>query len=132
MPFLVPSQLNSGGYFFQAIARLRPGVSLKQAREAMNVIADGYSTALGATPASVMRMVLAHGRRLTLLGVVLGIAGALVVSRLMQQMLFEVNPAEPVVYVALSLILLLVAECAAWLPAQRATRIHPLIALRTE
>ena len=42
VPFLVPSQLNNGGYFFQAVARLRPGVSLAQAREAMNVIAAGY------------------------------------------------------------------------------------------
>jgi predicted permease len=42
VPFLVPSQLNGGGYFFQVIARLRPGVSLEQARDAMNVIAGGY------------------------------------------------------------------------------------------
>ena len=45
VPFLAPSQLNNGGYFFQAIARLRPGVSLVQAREAMNVIAAGYRAA---------------------------------------------------------------------------------------
>ena len=45
VPFLVPSQLNGGGFFFQAIARLRPGVSLEQAREAMNVIAAGYRQA---------------------------------------------------------------------------------------
>src|SRR5262245_51351090 len=45
VPFLVPSQLNNGGYFFQVIARLRPGVSLQQAAEAMNVIAAGYRTA---------------------------------------------------------------------------------------
>src|SRR5689334_10495459 len=45
VPFLVPSQLNGGGYFFQVIARLRPGVSLEQAREAMNVIAAGYRSA---------------------------------------------------------------------------------------
>ena len=45
VPFLVPSQLNGGGFFFQAIARLRPGVSLEQAREAMNVVAAGYRQA---------------------------------------------------------------------------------------
>ena len=45
VPYLVPSQLDNGGYFFQAIARLRPDVSLKQAREAMNVIAAGYRAA---------------------------------------------------------------------------------------
>ena len=50
VPYLVPSQLNNGGFFFQAVARLRPGVSLEQAREAMNVIAAGYRAA---NPANV-------------------------------------------------------------------------------
>ena len=50
----------------------------------------------------------------------------------MQQTLFEVNPADPLIYVALSVIFLLVAEGAAWFPARRATRIDPVIALRTE
>jgi predicted permease len=92
----------------------------------------GLRMALGASPSTVMRMVLAHSRRLTLFGIGIGIAGALVVSRLMQQALFEVNPADPVVYVALAVILLLVAECASWFPARRATRIDPAIALRSE
>jgi predicted permease len=92
----------------------------------------GLRMALGASSGSVMRMVLAHGRRLTLAGIGLGIAGALAVSRLLQQALFDVNPADPLIYIALSVILLLVAECAAWLPARRATRIDPVIALRTE
>jgi predicted permease len=92
----------------------------------------GIRMALGASPRSVMRMVRAHGRRLTLLGIALGIAGAFFVSRLMQQMLFEVNPADPLVYLAVAATLLLVAEFAAWLPARRATRIDPVIALRME
>ena len=92
----------------------------------------GLRMALGASPASVMRMVLGHGRRLTLLGIALGIVGALGVSRLMQQVLFEVDPADPLIYVALSVTLLIVAECASWFPARRATRIDPVIALRTE
>jgi putative ABC transport system permease protein len=92
----------------------------------------GLRIALGASPAAVMRMVLGHGRRLTLLGIGLGIAGALVVARLMQQALFEVDPADPLVYVAVSVTLLLVAEAASFFPARRATRIDPVIALRTE
>jgi putative ABC transport system permease protein len=92
----------------------------------------GLRIALGASPAAVMRMVLGHGRRLTLLGIGLGIAGALVVARLMQQTLFEVDPADPLVYVVVSVILLLVAEAASFFPARRATRIDPVIALRTE
>jgi predicted lysophospholipase L1 biosynthesis ABC-type transport system permease subunit len=92
----------------------------------------GLRMALGASPGSVMRLVLGHGRRLTLVGIAVGIAGALIVSRLMQQALFEVDPADPLVYLALSVVLLLVAECASWVPARRATRIDPVIALRSE
>jgi predicted permease len=92
----------------------------------------GLRMALGASQGTVMRMVLGHGRRLTLVGIALGITGALVVSRLMQQALFEVDPAEPLVYIALSITLLLVAEAASFVPARRATRIDPVIALRTE
>ena len=92
----------------------------------------GIRMALGATPTAVMRLVLGHGSKLTLLGIGLGLAGALAVSRLMQQTLFEVDPADPFIYGGLSLVLLLVAESASWFPARRATRIDPLIALRGE
>ncbi len=92
----------------------------------------GIRMALGASPGQVMRMVLGHGRKLTLAGIALGIAGGLAVSRLMQQALFEVDPADPLIYLAVSATLLLVAECAVWFPARRATRIDPVIALRAE
>jgi ABC-type antimicrobial peptide transport system permease subunit len=92
----------------------------------------GLRMALGASPGVVMRMVLGHGRKLTLAGIAIGIAGALAVSRLMQQALFEVNPADPLVYVGLAVTLLLVTEAASFFPARRATRIDPVIALRTE
>jgi putative ABC transport system permease protein len=92
----------------------------------------GLRMALGASPNAAMQMVLGHGRRLTLVGIVFGIAGALAVSRLIQQALFEVDPVEPLVYIALSITLLLVAEAASFFPARRATRIDPVIALRTE
>ena len=90
----------------------------------------GIRMALGATPGAVMRLVLGHGRRLTLLGIAIGIAGGLVVSRLMQQALFEVDPADPSIYLVVSVILLVVSESASWFPARRATRIDPVIALR--
>ena len=92
----------------------------------------GLRMAMGAPPGAVMRMVLGHGRRLTLVGIAFGIAGALVVSRLMQEAVFEVDPAEPLVYIALSITLLLVAEAASFFPARSATRIDPVIALRTD
>ena len=88
--------------------------------------------ALGASPGAVMRMVLGHGRRLTLMGIAIGIAAALAVSRLLQQVLFEVDPTDPMIYLAVSVILLLVAEMASFLPARRATRIDPVTALRME
>ena len=92
----------------------------------------GLRMALGAPRAAVMRMVLAHSLRLTLVGIAFGVAGALAVARLMQQTLFEVGAADPLVYAALSVLLLLVAEGASWFPARRATMIDPVIALRTE
>ena len=92
----------------------------------------GLRMALGATPAAVTRMVLAHGRRLTLVGICVGIAGALAVSKLMQPALFDVDAADPLIYLALSVFLLAVTECASWVPARRATRIDPVIALRAE
>jgi len=92
----------------------------------------GIRMALGASPRVVMRMVLGHGRRLTLLGIALGIVGAFLASRLMRQALFEVSAADPMIYLAVAATLLLVAEFASWLPARRATRIDPVIALRGE
>jgi len=92
----------------------------------------GLRMALGASPPAVMRMVLGHSRRLTLIGIGIGIAGALAVSRLLQQALFEVSAANLWIYLALSLFLLAVTEAASWLPARRATRIDPAIALRAE
>ncbi len=92
----------------------------------------GIRMALGATPGSVMRMVLGHSSRLTLVGIVLGVGGGLAVSRLMRQVLFEVNPADPLIYLAVSGTLLFVAACASWFPARRAIRIDPVRALRME
>ena len=92
----------------------------------------GIRMALGASPGAVMRMVLGHSRRLTLVGIGLGMAGGFAVSRLMEQVLFEVDPADPLIYIAVSAMLLLVAELASWFPARRATRIDPVVALRME
>ena len=92
----------------------------------------GIRMALGATPGTVMRMVLGHSSKLTLVGIVLGVAGGFAASRLMRQALFEVDPANPIFYLAVSGTLLLVAICASWFPARRATRIDPVMALRGE
>lgn len=92
----------------------------------------GIRMALGASPGAVMRMVLSHSRKLTFVGIALGALGGFLVSRLMEQVLFEVDPGDPLIYTAVSVTLLLVAELASFLPARRATRIDPVVALRME
>ena len=92
----------------------------------------GIRMALGADRATVLRLVLGQGLRLTGLGVVLGLGAAFALTRLMQQVLFEVQAHDPLIYGALATVLATVAAFACWLPALKATRVNPIIALRTE
>ena len=92
----------------------------------------GIRMALGASPATVLKMILSQGLRLTLLGVGLGLLAALGLTRLMQQLLFGVQAHDPLIYAGISLLLCAVATCACWLPARRATKVDPIIALRSE
>jgi ABC-type antimicrobial peptide transport system permease subunit len=77
-------------------------------------------------------MVLRHGMLLTFAGIVPGILGALALSRVMRGLLFGVGPADPVSYLTAVLLLGGTALAACWLPARRATRVDPLVALRHE
>jgi len=92
----------------------------------------GIRMALGATPQSVLRMVLGQGVRLAAIGIAIGVAVALAVTRLMQRALFEVQPHDPAIYLGLAALILAVACVACWIPARRATRIDPIEALRAE
>jgi putative ABC transport system permease protein len=92
----------------------------------------GIRMALGANRRDVFRLVLGQGTRLTLLGVGLGIVAALVVTRLMATLLYGVSATDPVTFTAVALLLALVAMAACYLPARRATRVDPIIALRYE
>ena len=92
----------------------------------------GIRMALGATQAHVMRGVLSHGLRLTGIGLALGIAGALAATRVLSSLLYGVRPTDGVTFAAVSVILAGVAALACWIPARRATRIDPLVALRYE
>jgi ABC-type antimicrobial peptide transport system permease subunit len=87
--------------------------------------------ALGSTPSGVRRLVLRDGLRLALVGVVLGLAGAFALTRLLQSELFEVSATDPVTLVGAA-VLVAVAALATWLPAQRATRVSPMEVLRGE
>ncbi|MGH9793484.1 MAG: ABC transporter permease [Candidatus Acidiferrales bacterium] len=92
----------------------------------------GVRLALGAGPGDVLRMVLRRGLLLTGVGLVLGIAGALALGRVVQSLLFNTSASDPATLVAVALLLALVALLASYLPARRATRVDPLVALRYE
>jgi predicted permease len=92
----------------------------------------GIRMALGANPAEVQRMILGQGLRLTLIGIGVGLVAALLLTRLMAQLLFSVQAHDPLIYAGIAALLCAVATCACWLPARRATRVDPIIALRAE
>jgi putative ABC transport system permease protein len=92
----------------------------------------GVRAALGARPMEVLWMVVRSGMRLTVLGVAIGLAGAFAVTRLMTSLLYDVAPADPVTLGAAAAFLATVALLACYFPARRASRVDPLVALRTE
>jgi predicted permease len=92
----------------------------------------GVRIALGAQRRDVMRLVLGEGAKMALIGVAAGIAGALGLTRLMADELFGVTPQDPVTFAAVAVVLTLVALLACYLPARRAVRVDPMVALRYE
>ncbi len=92
----------------------------------------GIRIALGAQGADVMRLILRRGLALALAGVALGAAAAIALTRLMKGFLFGVGANDPLTFIAVSLLLTLVALAACWIPARRATKVDPMVALRCE
>jgi putative ABC transport system permease protein len=92
----------------------------------------GIRVALGAEKSDVLRLVVAHGLRMTGLGVAIGLAGALLLTRLMQSLVFGVSTSDPVTFAAVVVTLVAAALLASYLPAYRATKVDPMQALRTE
>ena len=92
----------------------------------------GVRVALGARPGQVIGLVLGHGTRLVAAGLLLGAAGAIATTRFMQTLLFEITPTDPITYVVVAGILALAALAACQIPAIRAARVDPLVALRTD
>src|SRR5213078_2152597 len=92
----------------------------------------GIRMALGAARADVLRMIVGQALRLTVIGVGIGLAGAYAVTRLMASLLFGVSASDPPTFIGITVILAFSSIFAAWLPADRATRVDPMVALRSE
>jgi putative ABC transport system permease protein len=92
----------------------------------------GIRMALGAQRMEVQASVITQGLKLTLIGVGVGLAGALILTQLLKGFLYEVQPTDPLTFAAVSTLLILVASLACWLPARRASRVDPMSALRCE
>jgi ABC-type antimicrobial peptide transport system permease subunit len=92
----------------------------------------GIRMALGASGTDVVRLVLWQGLRLTLMGLVVGLASSFAVTRLITSLLFDVSATDVVTFVTVPLALASAALAASYLPALRATRIDPMVALRYE
>jgi predicted permease len=90
----------------------------------------GVRMALGAQKFDVLRMVLQDGARMTLIGIVLGLAGALVLTRLMRSMLYGVKPTDPLTFICVAALLCAIAMLACYVPARRAMKVDPMEALR--
>jgi len=120
---------------FAALALLMSGVgifgvisySISQGKHEI-----GVRMALGAKPRDVLRLVVRQGMILTLIGVLAGLAGAVAVTRVLSSLLYGVRPTDPLTYAGVSLLLASVAFLASYVPARRATKVDPFVALRCE
>src|SRR4030095_6570895 len=111
------------------VVRLYAVVAFTVAQRAHEV---GIRMALGAQRGDVIGLVLGHGMKFVALGIVIGLAGAWALTRVLTTLLYEVKPTDPFTFLAVPLLLITVAILACWLPARRAARVDPITALRYE
>ncbi|HKF53029.1 MAG TPA: FtsX-like permease family protein, partial [Candidatus Acidoferrales bacterium] len=88
--------------------------------------------ALGAQPGNVLRMLIREGMWLVGAGILVGIGGALALNRVLRSLLFEIKPTDPATFIAVAVVLAVVALAACYIPARRAMRVEPIVALRYE
>jgi ABC-type lipoprotein release transport system permease subunit len=92
----------------------------------------GLRMALGAQRSDVLKLMIMEGMTLALAGALLGLGGALALTRLMKTLLFGVSPTDPLTFAAITLLLTFVSLLACWIPARRATKVDPMTSLRSE
>jgi ABC-type antimicrobial peptide transport system permease subunit len=92
----------------------------------------GVRMAMGASAGSVLRMVLSQGLRQLAIGLVLGLAAAFGLARVMKSLLVRVTPTDPTTFVTISAVLIAVGILACWMPARAAMKVDPMVALRWE
>ena len=92
----------------------------------------GLRMAIGAEPGQVLRMVVGGGMKLAIAGVVIGLAGAIALSHFVTTLLFDVTPGDPISYAATALVLLAIAALACYVPARKAMKVDPLLAMQGE
>lgn len=120
---------------FAAIAAILAGVGLYGVLATLvrqRTAEIGVRMALGAAPAGIFQLIVGHGIRLSAAGILFGLAAAAALTRVMSSMLIGVKPTDPLTYVAMSAIFLVIAALASWLPARRAAALDPTVALRGE
>jgi ABC-type antimicrobial peptide transport system permease subunit len=92
----------------------------------------GVRMSLGARPTDVFRLILADGLRLVITGVVVGVVAALLLTRLLESVVYGVSPRDPLLFVLVSLVMIAVSLLACYVPARRAMKVDPIVALHYE
>ncbi|HEY6401984.1 MAG TPA: FtsX-like permease family protein, partial [Blastocatellia bacterium] len=92
----------------------------------------GIRMALGARPSDALRLIIGRGMALALIGVALGLGGALAAARLIRGLLFDIGPTDPLTFALVAALITLIALLACYIPARRATKVDPMVALRCE